>query len=66
MCKYCQEGIHDVIRLEGIGAYAFMSQGNNGNLVIDTDEGNTSIIECNYCPFCGKKIDWKKIKEVEE
>ena len=24
---------------------------------------NTDLEQFDYCPFCGKKIDWKKIKE---
>lgn len=26
---------------------------------------NTNITRFEYCPFCGKKIDWKVIKEGE-
>ena len=27
---------------------------------------STDLTRFNYCPFCGKKIDWKAIKEMEE
>ena len=27
---------------------------------------STNLIRFNFCPYCGKKIDWKKIKEEND
>lgn len=27
---------------------------------------NTNLNRFNYCPYCGKKIDWKELKERSE
>lgn len=31
-----------------------------------SDEGrSTDFLRFDFCPFCGKKVDWKKIRESE-
>ena len=33
-------------------------------VILDYFDGrkNTNLIKFNYCPYCGEKIDWKKLK----
>lgn len=45
-------------------ASGFYFDYNDGNflLCVEDDDGYHDI-EVFYCPFCGKKLDWKNIKE---
>jgi hypothetical protein len=62
-CDICENHEYDLKNRMNLSELIYFINYNRGNITF-LDGRRSCITKYNYCPWCGKKIDWNKIKNL--